>query len=81
VLGEVRGQLVEIVGQLDLAAQRPKGFRDGATALHRDQPGGGAPGALDDDLLAALGEVHKSRQLALGFMHSDANHSDTLART
>jgi hypothetical protein len=36
---------------------------------------------LDDDLLAALGEVDKPRQLALGFMHSDANHDHTIAVT
>ena len=71
VLGEVRGKLVEIVGQLDLAAQRPEGLRDGAAALHRDQSGGRTPGALNDDLLAALGELDKPRELALGFMHSD----------
>jgi hypothetical protein len=81
VLGEVGGKLVEIVGQLNLAAQRPEGFRDGPTALHRDQSGGRAPGALDDDLLAALGEVDKTRELALGFVHSDANHDHTIART
>lgn len=79
MLGEVGGQLVEIVGQLNLAAQRPKGFRNGATALHRDQSSGGAPRALDDDLLAALGEVDKPRELALGFVHSDADHDHTIA--
>lgn len=81
MLGEVRGKLVEILVQLDLAAQRPKGFGDGATTLHRYQPGGGATGALNDDLLATLSEVHEPRQLALGFMHSDANHNYTIART
>jgi len=80
VLGEVRGKLVEIVGQLNLAAQRPEGFRDGATALHRDQSSGWAPGALDDDLLAALGELDKPRELALGFVHSDTDHDPTIAR-
>jgi hypothetical protein len=81
VLGEVRGKLVEIVGQLNLAAQRPEGSRDGATALHRDQSGGRAPGALDDDLLAALRELDKARELALGFVHSDTDHDHTIART
>lgn len=60
MLGEVGGQLVEIVGQLNLAAQCAEGLCDGTTALHRDQSSGGAPGALDDDLLAALGEVDKA---------------------
>lgn len=81
MLGEVGGQLVEIVGHLNLAAQRAEGLRDGAAALHRDQSSGGAPGALDDDLLAALGEVDKARELALGFVHSDADHDHTIART
>ena len=61
MLGEVHGELVEVAGQLDLAAQHPEGFRNRAAALYRDQPGGGAPGALDDDLLAALSEVDKPR--------------------
>ena len=81
MLGEVRGKLVEIVGQLNLAAQHPEGFRNGTTALHRDQSSGRAPGALDNDLLAALGEVNKPRELALGFVHSDADHNHTVART
>ncbi len=61
MLSEVRGKLVEIVGQLDLAVQHPEGFRDGTAALHRDQSGGRAPGALDDYLLATLGEIDKPR--------------------
>lgn len=61
VLGELRGKLVEIVGQLNLAAQRPEGIRDGTSALHRDQSCDGAPGALDDDLLAALGTLDQPR--------------------
>jgi hypothetical protein len=81
VLGEVRGKLVEIVGELNLAAQRPDGFREGATALHGDESSDRAPGALDDDLLAALGEVDKPRELALGFMHADTDHDHTIART
>jgi hypothetical protein len=81
VLREVRGKLVEVIGQLDLAAQGPEGLRDGAAALHRDQPGGRAPGALDDDLLAAFGELDKPRQPALGFMHSYADHVYTIAGT
>jgi hypothetical protein len=36
---------------------------------------------LDDDLLAALGELDKARELALGFVHSDANHGHTVAGT
>ena len=81
MLDEVRGKLVEIVGQLDLAPQRPEGFSDRAATLYRDEPSGRAPGALDDDLLAALGEVDKPRELALGFMHSDADHDHTIAST
>ena len=81
MLSEVRGKLVEIVSQLNLAAQRPKGLRNWTTALHRDQSSGRATGALDDDLLAALGQVDKPRELALGFVHSDANHDHTVART
>jgi hypothetical protein len=81
VLGEVRGKLVEIVCQLDLATQRTEGISHGAAGLHRDQSGGRTPGALNDDLLAAFGELDKPRQLALGFVHSDANHDHTIART
>jgi hypothetical protein len=80
VFGEVRGKLVEIVGQLNLAAQRPEGLRDGTSALHRDQAGDGTAGALDDDLLTALGKCDQPRQLALGLMHSDADHDHTIAR-
>jgi len=81
VLGEVRGELVEIAGQLDLATQHSEGLSNRATALHRDQSRSRAPGALDDDLLAALGELDKSRQLALGFVHSNADHGYTIACT
>ena len=81
MLGEVRGKLVEIVGQLNLATQRPEGLRNGTTALHRDQSSGRAPRALDDDLLAALCELDEPRELALGFMHPDADHGHTVART
>lgn len=80
MLGELRGKLIEIVSQLDLTAQGPERLGDGATALHRNQSGDRAPGALDHDLLAAFGEADKPRQLALGFMHSDTNHHHTVAR-
>jgi hypothetical protein len=59
VLSEVRGKLVEIVGQLDLAAQCSECLRDGATALDRDQASSRAPRPLDDDLLTALSKVDK----------------------
>jgi hypothetical protein len=36
---------------------------------------------LDDDLLAALGEINKPRELALCFMHSDADHDHRVAWT
>ncbi len=82
MLGELGGKLVEVVGQLDLAAQRAERLRDGAAALHGNQLGDGASGALDDDLLAALGKLNQPRQLALGFMHPDADHDRrTIART
>jgi hypothetical protein len=35
---------------------------------------------LDDDLFAALGEIDEARELALGFVHSYANHDHTVAR-
>lgn len=81
MLGEIWGKLIEIVGQLNLATQRPEGLGNGAARLHRDQSGGRAPGALDDYLLAAFSELDKPRQLALGFVHSDADHDYTVART
>jgi hypothetical protein len=34
---------------------------------------------LDDDLFAPLGKVDQPRQLAFGFMHSDAYHGHTVA--
>jgi len=74
VLGEPGGELVEVVGQLDLAPQRPERLRNGTTALHRHQPGDGPSGSLNDDLLALLGKVNQPRELALGLVHSDANH-------
>jgi hypothetical protein len=79
VLGELRRKLVEIVRELDLAAHGPEGVRDGTATLHGDQSGDGPAGALDDDLLATLGKVHEPRKLALGLVHSDANHDTTVA--
>lgn len=81
MLGELRRKLVEIVGQLNLAAQCPEGLGDGTAALHRNQSGDGAAGALDDNLFAALGQLDQARQLALGFMHPDANHDRTIPLT
>lgn len=81
MLGKVRWKLVEVVGQLDLAAKRAERVRNGTTARQRHQTRDGPTGALDDDLLATFGEVHQPRQLALGLMHSDADHAHTLART
>jgi hypothetical protein len=78
VLVEIRGELVEIVGQLNLAAQCAEGFGDGAATLHCDQAGDRATGTLNDDLLAALGKLDQSRELALGFVHSNANHNRTI---
>ena len=81
MLGELGGKLIEVVGQLDLAAQHTKRLRDGAAMLDWNQLGDGAPGALDDDLLAALGTFDQPRQLGLRFMHSDADHDRTIAGT
>ncbi len=81
MLSEVRGKLVEIVRQLDLAAQCPECLRDGATALHRDKPRGGTAGTLNHYLLAILGELDQPRELTLGFMHSHSDHDPTVART
>jgi hypothetical protein len=80
MLGDLRGEFVEVVGQLNLAAQRPERLLDGTAALDCDQSRDGAAGALNDDLFAALGKRDQPRQLALGFMHSDADHDDTIAR-
>lgn len=59
MLGEVRGKLVEVIRQLDLTPQRPKGLCDGATTLHGYKSSDRTPGALDDDLLTALCEVYE----------------------
>jgi len=62
MLVEIRGELVEIVRQLNLAAQR---FCDRTASLHCDQSGDGATGTLNDDLLAALDKLDQPRELAL----------------
>ncbi len=77
----VSGQLVEVVGQLDLTAKRPERLGDGAAALQRDELGDGAAGALNDDFLAARGEIDQAGELTLGLMHSDADHGRTVAGT
>jgi hypothetical protein len=78
VLVEIRGELVEIVRQLDLAAQCTKGFGNRTATLQRDQSGDRATGTLNDDLLAALGKLDQARELALGLVHSNANHYRTI---
>lgn len=80
MLGDLRGKLVEAVGQLDLVAQRAERFRDRAAALHRDESGDGTAGALDDHVLATLGEIDQPRELALSLVHPDADHGRTIAR-
>lgn len=79
MLGKLDGELVEVLGQLDLATQRPERLRDGTATLHGHQLGDWTAGALDDDLLAALGERYQLRELALGLMHADADHDRTVA--
>jgi hypothetical protein len=74
VLGEVRGKLVEVVCQLNLATQRSEGIRYGTAALHCNQSRHRVAAALNDNLLAVLGEINKPRQLAPGFMYSDSDH-------
>jgi len=74
VLDELHWKLVEVLSQLDLATQHPEGIRDGSTARQRYQSRHRPARALDDDLLTALSKIYKPRQLALGFMHSDAHH-------
>ena len=76
---EVRREFVEVIREIDLALEGSEGVRDRATALHGDEPSDGAAGTLDDDFLAAFGEVDQPRELALGFVHSDANHAMSLA--
>jgi hypothetical protein len=79
VVGELCGQLVEVVGQLDLTAKRPECLGDGATVLHGDESGDGDAEALNDDLLAAGSKLDQAGELTLGLVHSDANHGHTLA--
>ncbi len=74
MLGEIGGNVVEVVGQLDLTLKHPERLRDGTAALHWHQPGDGPAGALNHDLFAALGQLDQPRQLALGLMHSHADH-------
>lgn len=79
MLVEIRGEFVEVVRQLDLAAQCTEGFGDRTATLNRHQSGDRATGTLNDDLLAGLGKLDQSRELALGFVHSNANHNRTIA--
>ncbi len=79
MLGELGRKLIEVLGQLDLAAQRPESLRDGTAARYRDQAGDWSSGPLDDDLLATLRQLDQPRQLALCFVHSHADHDQTLA--
>lgn len=81
MLDEPSGKLVEVVGQLNLAPERPERLRDGTTAFHRHQAGNGPSGALNDDLLAPLGKGNQPRQLALGLVHSDTNHDHNPSKT
>ena len=78
MLGERRRKVVEVIGQLDLAAQRSECLCGRTASLHCDQSGDGTSGTLNDDLLAALGKVYQPRQLALGLMHPDAHHDHTI---
>ena len=61
MLGEPCRKLVEVVGQLDLAPQRPERLRDGPAALHSHQPSDGPAGTLNHDVLATLGEGDQPR--------------------
>ena len=79
MLGELGGKLIEVVGQLDLAAERPESLRDGTATLNGHQLGDGPSGTLDDDLLPALGKFDQSRQLALRFVHAYPDHDRTVA--
>jgi hypothetical protein len=79
MLGDLGGQLVEVVGELYLPAQRAERLGYGSPALHGHQPRDRAARTLDDDVLAALGQLDQPRELALRFVHSDANHDWTLA--
>lgn len=78
MLDELLGQLVEVVHQLDLAAQRTECLAHGTPTLQGYEPGHGPPGALDDDLLAALRKAYQPRQLALRFVHADSDDGHTL---
>lgn len=78
MLVEIRGKLVEIVRQLNLTAQCSEGFCDRTASLHCDQSGDWATGTLDDDLLAALDKLDQPRELALGFVHPNADHNRTI---
>ncbi len=59
MLAEIRRKLVKVRRDLDLAAQRPVGVSERATTRQGHKPRDRSPGALDDDLLAALGEIHE----------------------
>jgi hypothetical protein len=84
VLEELVRKVVEVVGDAYLATERAEGIRDGTTLLHRYESSHRTARALDDDLLAAFHELDKTRQLALGFVHTDLDHAKNgtgLART
>ena len=81
MLGELGGQLVEVVGQLDLTTKGAERLGERPTALHRDEPRDGTAGALDDDLLSARGKIDEPGEPALGLTPADADHARTLAVT
>lgn len=57
MLGELGRKLVEVLRQLDLAAQHAERLGDGTPTREGYQPGDWPAGALNDDVLAAFSEV------------------------
>jgi hypothetical protein len=84
VIDQLAGQLVEVVSELDLTAKGAKRLGYGTTALHRYETRDRAAGALNDHLLASFDQLHEPRQLTLGLVHADLDHTNSvpgLART
>ena len=80
MLEELAGKLVEVVGQVDLAAERSKRLGHRTASLHCDDPRDRTPGSLDHHLFAALGELDQARELALGLVHANFDHAKMLSR-
>src|SRR4051794_3637815 len=79
-IGKVVGQLVEVIRELDVAAQGAVDGRNQVACGDRYEPYDGLAIASDDDLLAGLGTLDELREPRLGLVHSYPGHGRQLWR-